>query len=87
MKPIKFKGSNTIFAKNQKPYLPLPAWVKSDDEKGTTVCCWQANLIERLKILFTGKLYVSLLSFNKPLTPNRVYAENPIKYFVNQGEL
>ena len=86
MKPIKFKGSNTIFAKNQQPYLPLPAWVKPDDDKGTVICCWKANLIERLRILFTGKLYVSLLSFNKPLTPSRVYAENPIKYFIHSED-
>ncbi len=81
MIPIKFKESNIVFAKNQEPYLPLPAWKKPDDDKGTIICCWQATLKERLKILFTGKLYLSLLSFNKPLTPNRIYAENPIKYF------
>lgn len=80
MKPIKFKGYNVIFAKNQEPYLPLPA-CKIKDKNGTVVCCWQATLLERIKILFSGKLYLSLLSFDKPLTPNRIHAENPIKYF------
>jgi hypothetical protein len=81
MKPIKFKGSNIVFAENQKPYLPLPAWKKPNDEKGTVICCWKATIKERFIILFTGKLYLSMLSFNKSLTPNRIYAENPIKYF------
>ena len=80
MKPIKFKGCNIEFAKNQPPYLPLPA-CRIQDRNSTVVCCWQASFLERIKILLSGKLYLSMLSFGKPLTPNRVYAENPIKYF------
>ena len=80
MKPIEFKDSNMTYAKDQPPYLPLPAW-QSKDEKGTVVFCWKASPLERLRILFTGRFYVSMLTFNKPLTPNRVYAENPVKYF------
>ena len=83
MKPVKFKESNIIYAKNQQPYLPLPAWQKNDD-KGTIVCCWEVTFIERLRILFTGRLYLSMLTFNKPLTPNRIYAENPVKYFLDE---
>lgn len=26
MEPIKFKEQNMVFAKNQKPYLPLPVY-------------------------------------------------------------
>jgi hypothetical protein len=26
MKPIEFKGQNTVYAKDQKEYLPLPAF-------------------------------------------------------------
>ena len=86
MKPITFEDCNTTFAKDQPAYFPLPAWKKKDDEKGTIVCCWQATFIERLRILFTGKLYLSMLTFNKPLTPNRIYAENPVNYFCNRFE-
>lgn len=83
MKPIKFKESNCIIAKDQPEYLPLPVWRKPNSSKGIVVSCWKANLRERLRILFSGKLYLSLLSFNKPLTPNRIYSENPIKYFLD----
>lgn len=82
MKPIEFKGTNFIFAKDQPEYFSLPVWRKPNSSKGVVVSCWKAGLIERFKILFSGKLYLSLLSFNKPLTPNRIYAENPIKYFL-----
>jgi len=69
MKPIPFKEQNVIFAENQPPYLPLPAF-KNDSPKGEVISCWSLSFSERLRILFTGKLWVNLLSFNKPLTPS-----------------
>jgi len=69
MKPIKFKEQNVIYAENQPEYLPLPA-LKVKSDKGEIISCWQLSFIERLRLLFTGKLWVCLLSFNKPLTPS-----------------
>ena len=69
MKPIKFKEVNVTFAENQKEYLPLPAF-KNDSPEGEVVSCWKLTFRERFRILFTGKLWVSLMSFNKPLTPS-----------------
>lgn len=69
MKPIKFKEQNTTFAENQPEYLPLPAF-KSTVGNGEIVSCWQASFKERLIFLFTGKMWVSLMIFGKPLTPS-----------------
>lgn len=69
MKPINFKEQNIVYAKNQKEYQPLPAF-KSDGQQGEVISCWKLSIIERLRILFIGKLWVCLLSFNKPLTPS-----------------
>ena len=69
MKPIKFKEQNCTFAENQPEYLPLPAF---KDENGVVICCWKLSFRERIKILFTGNMWLSLLSFNKPLTPHRI---------------
>lgn len=69
MTPIKFPESNITYAENQPEYLPLPAF-KNDSQQGEVISCWQLSLRERITILFTGKLWVSLLSFNKPLTPS-----------------
>ena len=66
MKPIKFKGQNTTFAENQKPYMPLPAY-KEDD--GTITHCHKLNLYERIRILLTGRLWISVLTFNEPPQP------------------
>jgi hypothetical protein len=69
MKPIKFKEQNITYAEDQPEYLPLPAF-KNNSDKGEVISCWQLSIVERLRILFTGKLWVCLLSFNKPLTPS-----------------
>lgn len=68
MKPINFPEANIVFAKDQPEYLPLPAY-KNKSDLGEVVSCWELTLIERLRLLITGKLWVSLLTFNKPLTP------------------
>ena len=68
MKPISFPESNATYAKDQPEYLPLPVF-KANTPQGECVSCWKLSFIERLRILFTGKLWVSMLTFNKPLTP------------------
>ncbi len=77
MKPIKFKNSNCIFAENQKPYLPLPAY-KHNDDCLCVSACWRLNLYERIKVLFTGRIYTTLPTFGKPLTPQKLSVDNPV---------
>lgn len=69
MTPIQFPEANVTFAKDQPEYMPLPAF-KNDSPQGEVISCWQLSFRERLRILFTGKLWVCLLTFNKPLTPS-----------------
>jgi len=76
MKPVKFKGSNCVYAEDQEEYLSLPAY-KHGDEFGSISSCWQLSLRERLKVLFTGRIYSTLLSFGKPLIPQRLDVYSP----------
>jgi len=69
MKPIEFKHQNVAFAKNQPEYENLPA-LKIDSSEGEVISCWKLSFKERIKVLFTGKIWMSLMSFNKPLTPS-----------------
>jgi len=71
MKPIKFKHQNVTFAKDQPEYEPLPA-LKLDTPEGEVISCWGMSFKERIRVLFTGCIWVSLMSFNKPLTPSYV---------------
>jgi len=69
MKPVKFKAQNCTYAENQKEYLPLPAY-KDPSPEGYVISCWQLSFKEKVKLLFGGKIWLSLMSFHKPLTPS-----------------
>lgn len=69
MKPVEFKHQNIVFAKDQPEYHPLPA-LRIDSPTGEVVSCWKLTFKERVKIMFTGRVWLSLMSFNKPLTPS-----------------
>lgn len=71
MKAIEFKEQNVVFAENHPEYTPLPALViKTEDGSNPVVSCWNLSLSERIRVLFIGKIWVSLLSFSNPLTPS-----------------
>jgi len=74
MKPINFKQAGVIFAKNQPEYMPLPAY-KGDD--GKVISCWKMGFKERLKIFLTGRIWLTLLTFNNPLQPQRLDVDCP----------
>jgi hypothetical protein len=66
---------SVVYAKDQSEYIPLPASRTSD---GEVVTCWKLSWRARLAILLGADFYVTLLTFNKPLTPIRVSVEKPI---------
>ena len=69
MKAVNFKHQNAVYAKDQPEYLSLPA-LKIESEYGEVISCWRLSFCERIKVLFTGRVWLSLMSFNKPLTPS-----------------
>lgn len=76
MEILKFKQCNVTFAKDQDEYLSLPAY---RDKYGEVTCCWGLSFRERLKVLFTGKIWLMLLTFNKPLQPMKMFVEYPFE--------
>lgn len=74
MKIVKFKECNSIYAKDQPEYLPLPAH-RADDGEATS--CWGLSFLERLKVILTGKIYLSVLTFNRPLQPQKMLVDKP----------
>lgn len=65
MNPRKFKEQNCTYAVNQPEYIPLPA-LKIN---GEVISCWKMSLSEKIRILFTGRVWISLMCFNEPLMP------------------
>lgn len=74
MKPISFEGQNIVIAKNQQPYLPLPAFV--DGLCATT--CWSLSFKERIIVLFTGRIWHKLMHFGQPLQPQKISARRKL---------
>lgn len=74
MKPIHFREVNVTFAKEQPQYNPLPAWRGID---GTVISCWRMTWRERFRVLFTGHVWVRMLTFNRPLQPLNLGVERP----------
>ena len=75
MRPVEFPGANAVYGKDQPEYNPLPSMRSSD---GSQVCsCWGLNLRERLRVLFTGRVYLTLLTFGQPLQPQLMTVEPP----------
>jgi hypothetical protein len=74
MKILKFNECNTTYAKDQPEYLQLPAFRARD---GRVATLWGLSFKDRIKVLFTGKIWLEVLTFNKPLLPLKVSADKP----------
>ena len=74
MKPIEFDGFNCTYAKDQPEYLPFPVLKTAD---GEVISCWALTWRERLHVMFTGRLWYSVLTFNRPLQPQLPSVRKP----------
>ena len=75
MKAKDFKHQNVVIAKDQPEYTPLPALrvtvprLKLGDPSGHVVFCMGLTFWERVRVLFLGHIWVSLMTFGA-LTPS-----------------
>jgi hypothetical protein len=74
MKPITFPEQTCVYAEHQPEYMPLPAFRAGD---GTVTTCWKLTWRERLTMLLTGKMWLSVLTFNQSLQPLKPEARKP----------
>jgi hypothetical protein len=75
-----FPERNVVFAKDQPEYLQLPAYKLPSDGvggDGRVICCWVLTWGERLKLLFTGRLWHHVLTFHDPLQPQFLEVDKP----------
>lgn len=78
MNPIPFKEQTVVIAEDQDEYLNLPALIL-DNPQRETISCWHATVLERLRILFTGKVWLGVWTFGHPLQPLMMFARKPFK--------
>lgn len=67
MEAIKFKGCNVTFAKDQDEYKSLPAFF--DKKSGVVVSCYKLSFKEVLRIIFTRKIWLGIMTFGSSLQP------------------
>lgn len=77
MNPVRFPQQNVVFAKDQPEYLPLPAHVVTSEPERRVITCWELTLPERLKLLDTGRIYVTQMTFGNTLQPQMLQVESP----------
>lgn len=69
------KGSNVvIYGENQPEYLALPA-LRHNDESGRVTSCWLLSWRDRLRVMWTGRVYLDLLTFKHPIQPQLMYTQ------------
>ena len=66
MRPIQFLEANCVLAKNQPEYVSIPAY---KTKNGKVITKWRLTFKERIKLLFGQKLWITVLTFNKPFQP------------------
>jgi hypothetical protein len=71
-----FPEQTVVYAKDQPEYRNLPAHVVGDKE-GTIICCWKLSEEEKQKVLETGEIWHSILTFNQPLQPQLLSVDKP----------
>ena len=78
MTPIEWKHSTIKIAETQDEYITLPAHIEKGGN-GTVTTCWRASIRDRIRILFKGRVYLQLLTFNRPLQPLIMQTTDPLE--------
>ncbi len=63
-------------AKGQAQYRELPVY---RDCEGVVVTRWRVGLLERLRILFRGHMWLTVFTFHQPLSPLRIDTRCPLR--------
>ncbi len=63
MNPRTFPEQTQVWAENQPEFLPLPAYTNERE----TISLWGLSWWERLKVAFTGRLWLRQCNLGKPL--------------------
>lgn len=77
MELIEFEGQTLVIAKDQPQYRPMPAHVDAGSVEKRVTCCWQLTPWERIRLLFTGRIWHQVLTFGTPIQPQLLLLDKP----------
>jgi hypothetical protein len=67
-----------VLAKDQSKYLPLPvALIPYTDGTQSMISSYKLTLIERFRILLSGRVWWEQLTFGGQLQPQKMYVSEP----------
>ena len=73
MQVVKFDKCNTVIgASNDES---LPAYKDTKSSEAGFVICYRLSFLDRIKILFKGRLFVSIITFGDAVQPTTVSTE------------
>ncbi len=83
IRPYRPGSQKVICGKGQKEYSELPA-LRYNDKEGTVCSFYKLSLLERIRLLFRGIICLELLTFHKPINPQRlfVYPDSDPELFI-----
>lgn len=64
-----------VYGRDQPEYTQLPA-IRLDD--GSVLSRWRMSWMERIKVLFTGDVYLFMVTCDKPLQPVLITVSAPV---------
>lgn len=77
MRAIEFPEVNRVYAKDQPQYNSLPVYAKPNDPNGLIISKWTFTPEEYKRIFETGTFYLSIMTFNNPLSPLLLAVDYP----------
>ena len=86
MIPIKFKQQNVVIAKDQPQYQPIPAHFVEGDPSGSVIFCWQLTDEEKQRIIETGVIWHSSMTFGHAFQPQLLSTECPFTEVNNEKD-
>jgi hypothetical protein len=83
MAPAPFAEQTMVLGVDQPEYLPLPAYRASD---GSVISCWRLTWRDRLRLLWTGRIWAMQLTYGKYLQPLLLQTDHPFRDQTAQAE-
>jgi hypothetical protein len=68
--------NETVIAKDQPEYLPLPSIISSRPD-GVVTTRWRFTWKERFDVLFSGNLWLQQMTFHQKLQPVKMITVQP----------
>lgn len=72
-------GDPVNWGKDIGIYAAVPVHMFHGDARGRMCCCWKLTWLERVQVLFTGRIWHVMVTYGQPVPPQYL---SPIKPYM-----